>query len=338
MVLLIKQYECDVNTQDKNGWSPLHFAAFHGFDVLVRLLCDNGADFSLLTKKGENPLHGASVNGHEKCADILIRTGSPLDAADSRGRTPLHYAAFNGHEKTVRLLVSHGADLWVKDAFGRTPLETASKSCAVILQEVERNGPVVLQKQKTISDEAMLLVQCHFDGIARKTKISYNSNFQTFFAAVNGLFESNIPLRILYMEEDHQGGSLLSGGLKSEYHTSFHLISVINENDYALLIADLHKKRSHKLRIFLEPDHGFHTFFLQSVVTETEKTVSLRDISAHLLQPLDLRLIRVPLNFSLRDLKHMLLDRYNLFVESLYCKTGEYLLSVETEDDWNDVS
>lgn len=50
----------DVNASDRNGWTPLHTAAYHGQDEIVRILLSSHADVNALNKGLETPLHLAA--------------------------------------------------------------------------------------------------------------------------------------------------------------------------------------------------------------------------------------------------------------------------------------
>ena len=77
------------NTQDHNGWTPLHEVAQRNHVGLLRLLLDAGA----------NP----NVPGGDD------------------NYTPLHDAADAGHVEIIKLLIERGADKGVRDRTGNIP-------------------------------------------------------------------------------------------------------------------------------------------------------------------------------------------------------------------------
>ena len=91
----------DVNAGE---WTPLQEAAYHSKEM-VELLLAKGADIN--TGKW-TPLHSA-VYGHNEIVELLIAKGANVNARDGFGRTPLFYAQNQGRTKIVELLRKHGA-------------------------------------------------------------------------------------------------------------------------------------------------------------------------------------------------------------------------------------
>jgi hypothetical protein len=83
----------DVNAVNKAGDTALHSAASLGFDSVVRLLADNGANVNVKNKRGQTPL------------GTLIRARGPADSAVGDA-----YAAASGKQSTVDLLRTLGGE------------------------------------------------------------------------------------------------------------------------------------------------------------------------------------------------------------------------------------
>lgn len=62
----------DVNTRDRNGWTPLMFAIQTTNDDLVMLLLEHGANPTLKTNKGDNAIDLAKKFGRNEYVDILL--------------------------------------------------------------------------------------------------------------------------------------------------------------------------------------------------------------------------------------------------------------------------
>ncbi|KAJ3536429.1 hypothetical protein NM208_g6716 [Fusarium decemcellulare] len=118
----------DVNTRDKEGCTPLWWAAFAGLENIAKLLLEKeGIDISSRGKKSETPLSCASRNNCESVVKLLLeQDGIDLNPTDEHGNTPLSLAAWNGNEGIVNLLLKRdGIDLGLKNYYGRTPLNSA---------------------------------------------------------------------------------------------------------------------------------------------------------------------------------------------------------------------
>jgi ankyrin repeat protein len=95
----------DVNSTAPNGQTPLHAAAFWGWNLAVQYLVDHGAKVdvrdkqgktvvdSALGKNGGNSRGGARIDVHQDTADLLVKLGAPPSAP--AGAPPLPAAPVN---------------------------------------------------------------------------------------------------------------------------------------------------------------------------------------------------------------------------------------------------
>ena len=125
-VSLLITADADVNTNDKDGRTPLHEAAINGHTVAVKLLIEKGADVNKADEDGKTPLYKAFEKGHTEIAKLLIAAGADVNKANKNGITPLHRASLYDHTEIVKLLIAKGADVNKADMDGETPLHTAS--------------------------------------------------------------------------------------------------------------------------------------------------------------------------------------------------------------------
>jgi ankyrin repeat protein len=80
---------------------------------------------TVLDREGRSPLHYAALANRRAEAEERLAAGDDPNLGDRRGFTPLHLAAQEGSLETARLLLDHGAEVDLVDAHGNTPLSVA---------------------------------------------------------------------------------------------------------------------------------------------------------------------------------------------------------------------
>ncbi|KAI9777862.1 MAG: hypothetical protein M1839_008539 [Geoglossum umbratile] len=116
------------DSKDKDGQTPLLWAAQKGHEADVKLLLEKGAKPDSKDNYGQTLLSRAAQNGHEAVVKLLLEKGAQPDSKDNYGQTPLLWAANNGHEAVVKLLLEKGAKPDSKDKDGQTPLSWAANN------------------------------------------------------------------------------------------------------------------------------------------------------------------------------------------------------------------
>jgi ankyrin repeat protein len=121
------------------GSTPMMRAAKNGDVAAIRLLLEHGADVNARQKNGTTPLMFAAGLGYGtgtfandyatpaellECVKVLVAAGAEVNAVSAAGQTPLHFGA-QASDDIVKFLAASGAKLDVKDKQGRTPVEMA---------------------------------------------------------------------------------------------------------------------------------------------------------------------------------------------------------------------
>eukprot|EP00397_Hematodinium_sp_SG-2012_P069690 GEMP01121669.1.p1 GENE.GEMP01121669.1~~GEMP01121669.1.p1 ORF type:complete len:118 (+),score=7.29 GEMP01121669.1:61-414(+) len=83
----------DVNIQDENDWTPLHWACQDNKKDVAERLLDCGAFPNTVDKFGCSPLMLAAFNGHAELVKLLCeRRGISISLGNLYNSTALHYA------------------------------------------------------------------------------------------------------------------------------------------------------------------------------------------------------------------------------------------------------
>src|SRR5687768_14827306 len=112
---------------DREGRSPLHYAALNDDAQEARRLLGERADPNIADRAGFTPLHFAAQEGSVAVARLLLDNGADVDAVNVNGNTALFVAVFNsrGQGDLIALLRERGADPFAQNRSGQTPVGLA---------------------------------------------------------------------------------------------------------------------------------------------------------------------------------------------------------------------
>lgn len=108
---LIESCHANVDAQDQQGWTALHYATCASHVDMARSLIEIGlANVDAMTHDNRwTALHHASSSGDEEMVRALIDARCTVEATDKEGWTALYHASSSGHFPVVQLLVQHHA-------------------------------------------------------------------------------------------------------------------------------------------------------------------------------------------------------------------------------------
>ena len=158
----------DVNLQDRDGQSALHFASLDSCYWLIQ----NLADVNMCDNHNCTPLMLASRNTDVKKVAMLIENGAKVDLQDVDGNTALHHAVLNsydslGFERTPDIclaLLTAKASIHLCNSQGWTPLLLASTNCIESVVEILLKQPGVTKEQRANALELLGASTCLMDG------------------------------------------------------------------------------------------------------------------------------------------------------------------------------
>lgn len=105
--LLLEQPGLKIDALNQAGESALMMAALKGEVAGAKMLLARGAK---VNKEGWSPLHYAATGPEPELVRLLLDSGAEVDPAAPNGTTPLMMAAQYGSEDSVKLLLERGAD------------------------------------------------------------------------------------------------------------------------------------------------------------------------------------------------------------------------------------
>ncbi|BDA42477.1 probable Ankyrin-3 at C-terminar half [Coccomyxa sp. Obi] len=100
-------------------------AASSGDYDLLKELLTSGADVDDQDEEGRTGLHFSCGYGEMKCVNLLLEHKANVNAVDHNKNTALHYAAGYGQAEAVELLLKNGASCTAKNLDGKTAVEVA---------------------------------------------------------------------------------------------------------------------------------------------------------------------------------------------------------------------
>lgn len=114
IVYLLRDKGANINAQDRQGCTPLHWAVSKGNRLTMRFflsICSPNPN--IRDHKGQTPLHIAALRGDHHSVSILLEYSKiPVDinATTTTGWTTLSLAVKSGSKSAVEALLNHGAN------------------------------------------------------------------------------------------------------------------------------------------------------------------------------------------------------------------------------------
>ncbi|EPE30107.1 Ankyrin repeat-containing protein [Glarea lozoyensis ATCC 20868] len=135
--------DADVNKADSDKGTPLHWAAWHGYDQIVKLiLATEGVEIDVKYSSNSTPLHWAAEGGRASIVSMLLKSGAKINAVDVRKWTPLHKAAWHGHEAAVQVLLDYKPDVEAEEALldNKADMESEDSDGGTALHAASERG------------------------------------------------------------------------------------------------------------------------------------------------------------------------------------------------------
>ena len=134
--------KADVNAQQADGMTALHWAVQRDDLEMVDILIRAGADAKAVNRTGATAMYLACTNGNAAIIEKLLAAGVDANGPiTAEKETPLMLAAFTGNVNAVKTLLDHGAEINAQQARGQTALMwAASESHASVVKFLVDRG------------------------------------------------------------------------------------------------------------------------------------------------------------------------------------------------------
>ncbi len=131
--------EVGIDTHDGYLRTALIWSTFFNNISLLSWLIENRANINHQDTNGYTALHFAGQEKHFECAKLLVDKGANLELQDFHGNTPLWTAIFNskGDTRLVKYYVQKGANLDHINKHQRTPRQLAETIAGFDLASIE---------------------------------------------------------------------------------------------------------------------------------------------------------------------------------------------------------
>ncbi|KAK2503994.1 hypothetical protein MC885_003268 [Smutsia gigantea] len=143
----------EVDTQDKNKQTALHWSAYYNNPEHVKLLIKHDSNIGIPDVEGKIPLHWAANHKDPSAVHTdAAPTESLLNWQDYEGRTPLHFAVADGNVTVADVLTSYeSCNITSYDNLFRTPLHWAA-----LLGHAQIETVQVFLKHPSVKDDSDL--------------------------------------------------------------------------------------------------------------------------------------------------------------------------------------
>ena len=148
----------NINYQDENGFSALHYSCDEGNLKIVETLLKANCELNIRNNENKAPLHLSSIRGFFDISKKLIDAGALLNIFDSENNSPLHYVCMYNHVEILNFYLTKLPQCDIKNIYGKKPIDlTNDKEIKEILEEYMKKNANSYHKIKIYqtTDEKM---------------------------------------------------------------------------------------------------------------------------------------------------------------------------------------
>ena len=148
---IISQDNLDINYQNENGWTALHYACDEGNLKIVEILIKAHSNINIRNNDKKTPLHISVTRGYFDITKLLVENGGDLTAIDNEKNNLIHLCCIYVHNELLNYLLSKNSGLvYSKNLFGNIPLHLAKKKeTKNIIEKYMKNNPPLTSRKKS---------------------------------------------------------------------------------------------------------------------------------------------------------------------------------------------
>ena len=124
--ILSNKDKININYQNENGWSALHFACDEGNLKVVEILIKAHIELNLTNNEKKTPLHISVSHGYFDISKLLIENNANLDCVDNEKNLAIHLCALHGHNELLSyMLEKKSSYINEQNLYGNTAFDLA---------------------------------------------------------------------------------------------------------------------------------------------------------------------------------------------------------------------
>ena len=139
----------NINYQDENGFSALHYSSDEGNLKIVDILLESNCEINIKNSFDQTPLHLSSKRGYFDISKKLLDGGALLNAFDKEKNSPIHYVCENNHIELLNFFLTKLPQVDTLNIYGKKPIDlTTNKNIKEILEKYMKKNSKSFHKIK----------------------------------------------------------------------------------------------------------------------------------------------------------------------------------------------
>ena len=152
---IISHKNVDINYQNENGWTALHYACDEGNLKIAEILIKDHCNVNIKNNDKKTPLHYSVTRGYFDITKLLIENGGDINCVDNENNNLIHICSMYGYDELLSYLLNKNSELiHNKNIFGNTPIQLAKKKeTKIIIEKFMKNNLRLSQRNKSKNEK-----------------------------------------------------------------------------------------------------------------------------------------------------------------------------------------